>query len=126
MAKRLDGVHQRGAAGGIDPEDHGNGDGDGEGNGEGREGQHGLHVGCGRDGQGDQCPEYQTDHAAGEGEDEGLHQELQHDVAAAGAERAADADLTGALADGGEHDIHDANTADDQRDGRDGAKHDVE
>ena len=47
-------------------------------------------------------------------------EELQQDVVAARAERLADADFAGALGDGDEHDVHDDDAADDQRDGGDG------
>ena len=44
-----------------------------------------------------------------------LEQELQQDVAPAGAEREADADVLGPLGDGDQHDVHDADAADQQR-----------
>ena len=61
------------------------------------------------------------------GKHHGLDEELSDDVLfLARTERAAHADLTGALGDGGEHDVHDADATDDKRDGGDGAEHDVE
>ena len=57
-----------------------------------------------------------ADDAADAGEQHGLDEELREDVAVAGADRLADADLTGALGDGHEHDVHDADAADEQRD----------
>ena len=50
------------------------------------------------------------------GQRERLDQELGEDVAAPGADRLADADLAGPLADRDQHDVHDPDAADDQRD----------
>ena len=55
-----------------------------------------------------------ADGAAEQAEGDGLDQELQHDVAALRADGDADADLAGALGDAHEHDVHDADAADDQ------------
>src|SRR4030095_12971800 len=57
---------------------------------------------------------------------DGLGQELDEDVAAARADRATDADLAGALEDVGEHDVHDPDPADEERDARDPSHDDVE
>ncbi len=57
--------------------------------------------------------------AADFAEHDGLHDELRHDVALLRADRAADADLAGALGDGDEHDVHDADARGEQRDGAD-------
>jgi hypothetical protein len=46
----------------------------------------------------------------------GLDEELDHDLAAAGAERLADPDLADPLLEGREHDVHDHDPADDERD----------
>jgi hypothetical protein len=56
--------------------------------------------------------EYPTDQR----EENGLHQELEQDVAAPRPERLANADLSRPLGDGNEHDIHDHDPTDDQRD----------
>ena len=53
---------------------------------------------------------------------DGLDQELQRDVGAARAERLPQADLARALGHRHQHDVHDADAADDQRDGGGGAE----
>ncbi len=53
-------------------------------------------------------------------------QELADDVALPRADGAAHADLARALEHAGQHDVHDADAADQQRDRRDGHHHDVE
>src|SRR5882762_7786603 len=65
-------------------------------------------------------------HAPGDADEHGLAQKLQQDVPPRGADRAADADLPDALQDRREHDVHDADAADHQGNGRDGTEHDVE
>ena len=50
----------------------------------------------------------------------GLDEELHQDVALARADRHADADLARPLGDAHEHDVHDADAADEQADRRDG------
>src|SRR5262249_3016786 len=57
---------------------------------------------------------------------QGFDQELLPDVAAARAEAPADSDLAGPLQDVGEHDVHNADAADQQRDAGDAAHDDVE
>ena len=51
-----------------------------------------------------------------------LDEELGEDVAATRADRLADADLAGPLADRDQHDVHDPDAADDQRDRGDAAE----
>jgi hypothetical protein len=68
------------------------------------------------------------DHAGGsgeEGEDEAFDEELGEDVAAPGAEGLHEADLSGALGDGDQHDVHDADTADGEGHGSDDAEKDL-
>src|SRR5579871_6002495 len=60
--------------------------------------------------------------SADHGDNGGLDQELQEDVARGGADGLADADLAGALRDRDQHDIHDPDAPHDQRDDRDGCK----
>ena len=60
------------------------------------------------------------------GKHHGLDEELRDDVAAFGAERATDADLARALGHARKHDVHNADAADEQRDGGNRAEHDVE
>ena len=67
-----------------------------------------------------------ADQAAGRRHHGRLDQELLDDVAAARAEGAADADLAGALGDRRQHDVHDPDPADQERDAGDRAQHQVE
>src|SRR5256885_16628399 len=62
----------------------------------------------------------------GDADEHRLAQKLQQDVPPRSADRAADADLPDALQHRREHDVHDADAADDQGNGRDGTEHDVE
>src|SRR5207247_7970064 len=63
-------------------------------------------------------PDHHADQAPDEAQHEGLHEELKQDVEARGAERLAHADLAGALGHGHEHDVHDADAADEDADRR--------
>ena len=69
-------------------------------------------------------PKAMPEQAAADRDQDGFGEELADDIEAAGADGAADADFAGALHDGGEHDVHDADAADEQRDGGD-RHHDV-
>ena len=71
-------------------------------------------------------PRRDAEQAADAGEHDGLDQELLGDVAPLGAQGAADADLAGPLGDGRQHDVHDADAADQQRDRGDRAEDDAE
>ena len=64
--------------------------------------------------------------AAGEGRREALEQELQEDLARAGAKRLANADLARPLLHVDEHDVHDADAADGQRQDPDEGQHDLQ
>ena len=63
-----------------------------------------------------------TDQAADDAEQNGFEEKLALDVAFAGADGESDADLAGPFGDGDEHDVHDADAADEQRDAGDGAE----
>ena len=69
--------------------------------------------------QADGAAEDDAEHAAGRRQERGLDQELPEDLAAARAERLADADLARPLGDRDHHDRHHADAADHQRDRRD-------
>ena len=71
-------------------------------------------------------PSNDAQQAADAGEHDGLDQELLGDVAPLGAQGPADADLAGPLGDGRQHDVHDADAADQQRDRRDRPQDDAE
>ena len=61
--------------------------------------------------------------AADQGEGDRLDQELHQDVLPAGAHRLAHADLAGALGHRDQHDVHDADAADQQGDADHAADH---
>src|ERR1051325_10397145 len=63
-----------------------------------------------------------ADETAKKRDDRGLDEELHQDVARRCADSFADADLAGALGDGDQHDVHDADAADDERDARNRAQ----
>src|SRR5882762_8619340 len=75
-------------------------------------------------GQGDRAEraEENPDHASGQTQDERLDEELEQDIEARGAQRLAHADLARPLGDGDEHDVHDADSADEQTDRRNARK----
>src|SRR5581483_3860315 len=66
---------------------------------------------------GETDPDGHAEGAADEGQEDGLDQELGEDVAALGAEGLADADLPRPLGHGHQHDVHDADAADEEGDG---------
>src|SRR5262245_56527145 len=121
VPKTLDWVEVGGLLRGPDAEDESDKDRDG----------HPAHDGPERD-RGGELGQEEQDHVADhEGEDHaqdtaegsqrhGLEQELADDVAFAGADGLADADLAGAFGDADEHDVHHADAADQQAHGRDG------
>lgn len=76
-----------------------------------------------RDEEGEDVAEDEAHQAADNAEDEGFEEELKKDVAGACANRFADTDFAGALRNGDEHNIHDANAADDERDACDEREH---
>ena len=61
-------------------------------------------------------PDDDADEAAEQRQGQRLDEELGEDVAAAGADRLADADLARPLADRHQHDVHDPDAAHDERD----------
>ncbi|MEZ6017621.1 MAG: hypothetical protein R3F49_21105 [Planctomycetota bacterium] len=79
-----------------------------------------------RDDLRDDEPEPDTEEPAADAKDDRFDEELADDVPPLRAEGAAHADLARALGDGRQHDVHDADAADEQRDHRDGPQHHVE
>src|SRR6185369_6793647 len=71
---------------------------------------------------GDGEAEHDPDQAAEQRQGQGLDEELGEDVATARADGLADADLAGPLPDRDQHDVHDPDAADDQRDRGDPAE----
>ena len=90
---------------------------------------HGVYAG-GKPGMNDAASapiavaEREADQAAEQAQHERLEQELQQDVMALRADGLADADLARPLRHGHEHDVHDADAADEQRDADDAAHDD--
>src|ERR1019366_3058452 len=116
VAEGFGGAQMGGAVGwdGSEDEAHDAGDSHGNRNGRGRNGNadageqaHGRRNRDAGQGAGD---------AAGEAHQDGLGEELGEDRPAGGPEGQADTDLVGALCDGGQHDIHDADAGDSQGD----------
>ena len=70
----------------------------------------------------DDEPDEHADQAADQRQRQRLDEELAEDVPAPGAEGLADADLAGPLADRDQHDVHDPDPADDERDRGDPAE----
>src|SRR5688500_6967940 len=70
--------------------------------------------------------QHDADQAAGQADDGGLDEELQGDMAPLGAQGPADADLAGALGHRRQHDVHDADPADHQREAGDAHHDEVE
>ena len=63
----------------------------------------------------DEIREHHTNCSPQKHDQEGLRQELQPNVALAGAQSAAQADLADTLIDGNQHDVHHTHAADPQR-----------
>ena len=72
--------------------------------------------------EGHEQAEEDAEETAQQADGDRFEQELGQDVSFESADGLADADLTGALGDADQHDVHDANAADKQRDGGDCAK----
>ena len=76
-----------------------------------------------RNEEGGDIAEDEAHETADDAQNEGFKEELEHDVAGAGADGFADADFASAFRDGNEHDVHDADTTDDERDASDEREH---
>src|SRR5215470_9432418 len=126
MSKRLDRIEARGAHRRVQPEDQAHGGRDAERHGDRVPGHERVPFGVYRDHARDGEAEDYADQPADETDRQRLYQELLPDVSAARAEAAADSDLARPLQDVGEHDVHDADAANQQRDAGDAAHDDVE
>src|ERR1700719_3716201 len=114
VAQAFDGIELGGADRGNGAKQDADQRADGDGN-DGREtGNRNTIGGEEADGVGDGESNNNAEDAADEGDENGLGKELEADLAFGGADRFADADLANAGADGGQHDIHDADAADQQ------------
>src|SRR5216684_7367991 len=118
VAQAFDGIELGGADSGNGAEQDANqrGNNDGDDGGEARNGD--AILGEVADGEGDGEPDDDAKDAADKGDEDGFREELETNLAFGGADRFADADLANAGADGGEHDVHDADAADQQHDQR--------
>ena len=78
------------------------------------------------DGKGNDISQDDAEDPADESDGERLGQKLEEDVAAARAERFLHSDFAGALGDGDEHDVHQADATDAQSEGADEGEQDLE
>ena len=123
IAEGVDGVETAGTVGGIDAEEEADGHGEEDGDSDGVETDDGAEVVD--EGGGGNCAagaEGDAEQAADEGEGDGFDEELAEDVAAFCANGFAEPDLAGSFGDADEHDVHDADAADDEADKGDGAE----
>src|SRR5664280_3298367 len=120
--KRVDRTQGCGSVGRIDAEDQAHGDRDPEREGHRIGSDHGLDAEDLELGTDD--ADHDPDQAAEDGQHGRLEQELADDVAASGADRLANADLARALRDAHQHDVHDPDAADEQRDRGDDTEQD--
>lgn len=126
LTEGVDGVEFGGLGGGVDAEDDAGEARDAKGEEDGPRSDDGLHVGEVGDANRDEDAEEDSDEATADGEDDGFDEELHDDVLPFGSQGTADPDFAGALGDGGEHDVHDADATHEEGDGGDGAEDDVE
>ena len=116
IAQRFDRIELRGLVGGIEPEERADAGRREEGQQDGCRDDDRAHVAQLAEQKGAANADCDADQAADDAEQQGLGQELHADVVRRGANRLADADLARPLGDADQHDVHDADAADDQRD----------
>src|ERR1043165_1978332 len=119
VTERFNRIQLRGLRRRINSEDHAQNRAEAEGDGDGPERRvHGRQLQQSLEGQArrrrEQIAAGDADAAAEAGQDDGLDEELQQDVAAPRADGLADADLPRPLRHGDEHDVHDADAADEK------------
>ena len=114
MSEGFYGVHVGGADGGVESEHDADKSGDGEGEYGGPGFDDGGLVGEVGDEGGYADAEEYAESTAGAGEQDGFDEKLEDDVASFCAEGASDTDFAGAFGDAGEHDVHDADAANDE------------
>src|SRR5579859_1542253 len=124
VAQGVDGPQRRRTVGRVEAEEHPDGEGHTEGQADGVRRNHGLHP-HDAEAAADEA-HCDPDDAPDQREEDGFDQELDQDHTLGGADRLADADLTGALGDRHQHDVHHADAADEKGDGGDGAEQDGE
>src|SRR5205814_217552 len=119
-------IEPRGFHGRVRAKDQAHGDGNQKGQEDGADGNDGgpsRHPG---DQLGHRKARDDAQEAAGKGNQHGFDDKLTHDVRAPRADGAANADFAGTLEDGGQHDVHDADSADKQGNRSDGYHDGVE
>src|SRR5216684_2089186 len=138
VAEGFDRVEAGGADGGDHAADQSDGDEDDDGDDQSDGVDHEANVaglgvfghsaveGKSADGKGNDVSQNDAEEPADEGNGKRLCQKLEEDVAAARAERFLHADFAGALGDGDEHDVHQADATDSQREGADEGEQDLE
>src|SRR5687768_7188218 len=126
VAETDHGILLRGAPRGNDPEHEAHGERDAEGHEHGEVRDDGADAGDLLDADAEPRAEEDAGDATGDADQHRFAEELREDVPLAGAERAPHADLADALEHRGEHDVHDPDATDDERDRGDGAEDDVE
>src|ERR1041385_3092719 len=126
VAQRLDRIELRRASRGIQTRDESHGHRNSRRHHQRRERDHRRPAGVRGDDLREQDADDDAGHAAEQRDRERLDHELRADVDAARADGAADADLARPLHHRGQHDVHDADAADEERDPGDRAHDDVE
>src|SRR5216684_5587518 len=116
VAQGFDGVELGGFHSGPDTEDETDVDADDNARGGGPHRHAATPLQGHADEQHEAIDEQEGDDAAYAGKSHGLEQELPGDITAARADRFAHANFAGALGDAHEHDVHDADAADEQTD----------
>ena len=114
LSEGFDRIELCGLRGWVDAEDDSCQAGDAEGEDDGPRSDDRFHFGEMRDNIWNNDAKDDADDSSSNREDDGLDKELGDDVFSLRAESAADADLAGALSDGGEHDVHNADSSDEE------------
>jgi hypothetical protein len=118
VTQRHDGIEFGGLGGGVVPEEDADGCRRAKSKWNGERDEGGAHFAERAKQQRAAHTEEDARQPTNEAEDDGFEQELGLHVVGARAERHAQADLTGALGDANQHDVHDADAADDERNAR--------
>ena len=123
VAEGVDGGLVGGFDGGVEAEDGADGDGSAEGDGDNLPANEGVKRGDKGDEEGEAVAEGEAEEATENGKDERFEEELEEDVYTGGTDGFTDADFVGAFRDGDEHNIHDADAANDEGDTGDKSEH---
>lgn len=109
--------------GGVEAEDGANDDRDVEGGEKDFDTNIGSEWSDNGEEEGENIAKDETEEGAEETENEGFKEELEEDVHIGGADSFADADFVSTFGDGDEHDVHDSDAANDERDAGDEGEH---